>query len=213
MKNTFSFRRRIQGGLWAKAICAGLLLTLAVQFLPFAAACETISNDVLRLHILANSDSQEDQALKLKVRDAVLLEAEKWYGGASSFEQANTAVCTHLQTIQKAAEQTLAANGSPDKVTARVTEKYFTTRHYEGFSLPAGKYRTLQIEIGEAKGQNWWCMVYPALCIPSSSRSETDILSDLPPGERQIIAHPKEYEVKFKVVEWFEKLKEQLEQK
>lgn len=205
MKSNLSFLTNEK--LWIKAICSAFLIVLVISFLPFFASCDEISNTVLRLHVLANSDSDEDQELKLKVRDAVLTESEKWYNGAETFEEANTAVCTNLQSIQAAAERVIEENGYDYIVTAKVTEKYFTTRDYENFSLPAGKYRTLQIEIGEAKGKNWWCMVYPALCVPASSKSDEEILAEIPDSEREIITQPKEYKVKFKIVEWFEGLK------
>ena len=197
--------------LWIKSICAAFILTIVISFLPFYATCAEISDNVFRLHILANSDSEQDQALKMKVRDAVLQKAESIYAGAQSFEEANTAICNNLQSIQQTAEQVLKTNGSNDAVTARVTEKHFTTRNYEDFSLPAGKYRTLQIEIGNANGKNWWCMVYPALCVPASQKTDEEILEEIPQNEKEIITQPQKFEVKFKVVEWLENLKAMLD--
>ena len=86
-----------------RAVVAGFVLTVVFSMFPFFAACDNISNDVLRLHVLANSDSEQDQQLKLSVRDAVLAESSKWYRDAEDFEEANSAVCTHLGAIQKAA--------------------------------------------------------------------------------------------------------------
>lgn len=209
MKSKLSFLAN--ESLWIKAICSSFLIVIVISFLPFFASCDEISNSVLRLHVLANSNSDEDQELKLKVRDAVLIESEKWYNGAENFEEANTAVCTNLQSIQGAAERVIKESGYDYIVTAKVTEKYFTTRDYEDFSLPAGKYRTLQIEIGEAKGKNWWCMVYPALCVPASSKTDEEILAEIPNDEREIITKPKEYKIKFKVVEWLEGFKSKLD--
>ena len=151
-----------------RIIFAGFAVTVIFSILPFFSSCEDISNQVLRLHVIANSDSDEDQALKLKVRDTVLLESAKWYENAENFEEANAAVCMHLQSIERTAQETLSGLGAKDTVRVEVSDVYFETRDYEDFSLPAGKYRTLRVIIGEGKGKNWWCMVYPALCVPAA---------------------------------------------
>lgn len=190
-----------------RAGIAGIILLVIFSFLSFFASCGEISDNVLRLHVLANSDSDEDQAVKLEVRDAVLRESAKWYADAATFDEANSAICTHLESITNAAKQALEEQGVRADVTASVEDVYFTTRDYEDFTLPAGKYRTLQVTIGEGKGKNWWCMVYPSLCLPASEKANEDILATLPEHEGEIIGNPNEYQVKFKVVEWYEQLK------
>lgn len=191
-----------------RALAAGFILAVVFSLIPFFAACENISNDVLRLHVLANSDSPEDQQLKLSVRDAVLEESAKWYQEAEDFEEANSAVCTHIGSIQKAAEAVIQQAGRDDDVTVQVTDMYFTTRDYESFSLPAGKYRTLRVTIGEGEGKNWWCIVYPFLCLPVAEENADpdsgDPLAALPETEGDIISNPGEYQVRFKIVEWYE---------
>lgn len=189
-----------------RALACGFVLTLLASFFPFAASCAELPRNVVRLHVVANSDSEEDQAVKLKVRDAVLEEAAKWYGGAGTMEEANAAVCTHLQSIQAAADRALAENGSGDTAVAQVTDMYFDTRNYEDFSLPAGKYRTLRVTIGEGKGKNWWCVVFPALCLPAAEQREDDVLGNLPEQEKEIMEHPQKYQVKFKAVELYQEL-------
>lgn len=198
-----------RGELLLRAVAAGFVLSVLFYLLPFVFSCDAISQEVLRLHVIANSDSDADQTLKYQVRDAVLTEAAKWYGDAQSFEEANTAVCTHLQSIAAAAQKVVAENGGSQKVCAEVTDMYFNTRDYDTFSLPAGKYRTLRITLGKGEGKNWWCMVYPALCLPAAEKQETDadILQRLPHNESEIIANPGEYQVQFKIVEWYEALK------
>lgn len=199
-----------------RAMAAGFILTVVFSMIPFFAACENISNDVLRLHVLANSDSEEDQQLKLSVRDAVLAESSRWYKGAADFEEANAAVCTHIGSIQKAAEEVVKQAGRDDDVRVQVTDMYFTTRDYEDFSLPAGKYRTLRVTIGEGAGKNWWCIVYPSLCLPVAEEGEGtdggDPLAALPGTEEDIITNPGEYQVRFKVVEWYEAFKSLFDQ-
>ena len=198
------FQKRL---LW-KADATGFVLSAIVALFPFAAASQQLSEEVMRLHVIAASDSPEDQAVKLKVRDAVLAEAAKWYKGANSLEEANSAVCLHLQAIEKAAERVLTENHVTDQVKVQVLDRYFSTREYEEFRLPAGKYRTLQVILGEGKGKNWWCVVFPALCLPASQQKETDLLAQLPSGGREEFRSPQGYQVKFKVVELYETLLE-----
>ena len=151
-----------------RALAAGFVITVIFSMLPFFASCEEISNEVIRLHVIANSDSDADQALKYKVRDAVLTESAAVYEEAEDFLEANAAVCMHLESIEAAAQEVLDKNDSRDDLRVEVTDMYFDTRDYEDFSLPAGKYRTLRVVIGEGAGKNWWCMVYPAMCLPAA---------------------------------------------
>lgn len=201
----------------ARALVCGFLLTAVWGMFPFAASCAGLPEHVVRLHVIANSDSRSDQAVKEKVRDAVLLEAAKWYGDADTMEEASSALCVHLEALQEAANEALRENGVQEKAVVRVTEQYFTTREYERFTLPAGTYRTLLVTIGEGKGKNWWCVVFPALCLPAAEeRTDTvpaepdrpsDVLSALPEAQRDVVENPGQYKIKFKAVELFEELK------
>ena len=188
-----------------KSLACGFLLAALWSFFPFAAASEQLPQNIIRLHVVANSDSPEDQAVKLKVRDALLEEAANWYGGAQTLEDANFAICTHLQSIADAANETLMENGFPPTARAQVTDMHFDTRHYEGFALPAGTYRTLRVTIGEGQGKNWWCVVFPALCLPAAQ--DGDALLNLPEGQREIVENPQKYQVEFKLMEWYEQLR------
>ena len=201
--------------IFFRAILSAFLLSVVFSLLPFFVSCNEISNEIIRLHVIANSDSAEDQALKLKIRDRVLTEAAKWYGDAENFEEANAALCMRLESIQKAAEDTARENGVFAPVTATMSDAYFTTREYTDFTLPAGKYRTLKIVIGAGNGKNWWCMAYPSLCLPAAEKKSTDkdLLAILPDHETRIITNPKDYTVKFKIVELFEKLKDSLDKR
>ena len=157
----------------------------------------------MRLHVIANSNDEADQAVKLRVRDAVLREAEQWYGDAEDFGTAVTALCTHLESLEAAANSVLKAENLPYCAKAEICEMYFPTRTYESFKLPAGRYRTLRISLGKAEGKNWWCVVFPALCMPGASD-----LSDLPDDTDTLVREPESYEVKFKVAEIFSRLRE-----
>lgn len=205
-----SLKREADARAIIKVTVSVLALAFVLCFLSFFAACGNISDQIIRLHVIANSDSRDDQEIKLKVRDAVLNESAAWYQDAQSFEDANAAICLHLDAIQQAAEQVLKNEHAEASVRVEVKDQFFTTRDYENFSLPAGTYRTLRVVIGEGEGQNWWCMVYPALCIPAAQASEEDILAEIPKAERDIIENPEDYQIRFKVVELIESIREKL---
>ncbi len=197
-------KRRLLG----KALVCGFVLAALCSFFPFAAACGQLPRDVVRLHVVANSNGAEDQAVKLLVRDAVLEEAARWYQGAGSMEEASSQLCTHLQSIAGAARQLLGEQGVGYSATAQMTEMYFPTRDYGDFRLPAGRYRTLRVTLGEGAGKNWWCVVFPSLCLPAATQEEA--LLTLPEGERQVVEGGQEVQVKLKAVELWESLREWL---
>lgn len=197
-------KRRLLG----RALVCGFVLAALCSFFPFAAACGQLPRDVVRLHVVANSNGAEDQAVKLLVRDAVLEEAARWYQGAGSMEEASSRLCTHLQSIAGAARQVLEEQGMDYSATAQMTEMYFPTRDYGDFRLPAGRYRTLRVTLGEGAGKNWWCVVFPSLCLPAATQEEA--LLTLPEGERQVVEGGQEVQVKLKAVELWESLREWL---
>ena len=197
-------KRRLLG----KALVCGFVLAALCSFFPFAAACGQLPRDVVRLHVVANSNGAEDQAVKLLVRDAVLEEAARWYQGAGSMEEASSQLCTHLQSIAGAARKVLGEQGVDYSATAQMTEMYFPTRDYGDFRLPAGRYRTLRVTLGEGAGKNWWCVVFPSLCLPAATQEEA--LLTLPEGERQVVEGGQDVQVKLKAVELWESLREWL---
>lgn len=197
-------KRRLLG----KALVCGFVLAALCSFFPFAAACGQLPRDVVRLHVVANSNGAEDQAVKLLVRDSVLEEAARWYQGAGSMEEASSQLCTHLQSIAGAARQVLGEQGVGYSATAQMTEMYFPTRDYGDFRLPAGRYRTLRVTLGEGAGKNWWCVVFPSLCLPAATQEEA--LLTLPEGERQVVEGGQGVQVKLKAVELWESLREWL---
>ena len=199
-----------QNKLLGKALVCGFVMAVIASFFPFAAACGGLPENVVRLHVVANSDSEEDQSVKLLVRDAVLEEAAKWYGGAQSMEEASSQLCTHLQSLGETARTTLAENGMEYSAKVEMTDMYFSTRDYGTFRLPAGRYRTLRVTLGEGQGKNWWCVVFPSLCLPAAGEEQSDLLLSLPESEREIVENPEQFQVKFKAVELWESLREWL---
>lgn len=186
------------------SLLAALLLcivALALQ-LPFAHACEALTEDTFRLHILANSDSSADQSVKLAVRDAILAESGDLFARVDSADDAAVAAQHRLADIEAIANAALRANGFCYTARAYVTEMYFETRYYDDFTLPAGSYTALRVELGEARGHNWWCVLYPALCLPAAETDKTlEAFSD---EERDVVEGGEKYVLRFKFLEWFE---------
>lgn len=149
-----------------------ILLIIAGAVLWFAETLKSnkeLKDAVIRLHIIANSDSEEDQAEKLEVRDAVLAYIQEEIEKLPSSEEAETYIQDRLAEIEDVANQILADSGSDHIARVKLGLKEFGKRIYETFSLPSGVYKALQIEIGEAEGKNWWCVVFPGLCMPATN--------------------------------------------
>ena len=181
-------------------IIAGIALTI-----PFFDSCEDLTQDVLRVHILANSDSAADQSLKLCVRDKVVEKCSPYYDGCKSKEEALQITRAHLGEIKKIAEQEIDDHGFTYPVKASVEEHYFNTRYYENFTMPAGIYDSLRLIIGEGEGQNWWCVMYPSLCVGCAC--EDEMRDDLDDGEYRVVTSD-QLDFRFKLVEYFEEIKE-----
>lgn len=128
-----------------------------------------LQKDLIRLHVVANSDSDEDQAIKLQVRDAVTALLEPAMANMQSKEQAHQYIFENLETIEEAANKKLQELGVLDSAIVTLQQENFDVRHYDTFSLPAGVYDSLRVSIGEANGRNWWCVVFPSLCISAAS--------------------------------------------
>ncbi len=194
--------------LWESA----LLIAVAVTLTAGAWASESesaLAARVLRLHVVANSDTEEDQALKLSVRDAVLARAAPWLEGASSRAEAEAALLPHLDELAQTATDVLAARGCGDPVAVSVEDAWFPTKVYDGFSLPAGRYRALRVVIGEGAGRNWWCVVFPPLCLGSVTEeaAETALEGGLSEDQASLITgRDGGYVLKFKIVEWWGQL-------
>ena len=183
------------------ALFIGLILTTGFATYRSARAAEELGDGVLRLHILANSDSAEDQALKLQVRDAVLAYAAGEFTAVENKAQAVALAERELETLERVAEQTLREQGCDMAVSASVENTFFPTKEYDnGTRLPAGYYDALRLEIGQAKGKNWWCILYPALCFGGSIEQSEQALGEQ--GELATSDAPR-VQVKFKLVEWW----------
>lgn len=185
-----------------------LLLLISSYITPFIKTSERISEDVFRLHILANSDEEFDQSLKLKVRDAVLEKGQKVFTDCKSLEEIVSACESNIDLFRNTAQNCINQNGYNYHVNAYVDKEYFNTREYEEITLPSGIYNALKIEIGEAKGHNWWCVMFPAICL--SAVSESEMNSVLDEEEMQLIHSDNKFEIRFKIVEIYEKIKSKM---
>lgn len=189
---------------------AGLVLTILISntvgFVRDGLALDRLRGSVLRLHILAESDSDRDQTLKLRVRDALL--ESGILDGADSLAEAETIAADRLPDIERIAETVLRANGCDLPVEAELADTEFDVRTYGDITMPAGTYRALRVKIGSAQGHNWWCVMYPSLCVPAACEVTDDRQTELErfdDEELDIMYEPEKYEVRFAI---WDKIKE-----
>lgn len=194
---------------WEWSLLAAFLLSLWLCcFSAFARDCDAVRQDTLRLHILANSDSQEDQSLKLLVRDRILEETAEIFSGAATREEAIAAAQNAMPQILAAAQRVVWEEGFFYPVSGAVERVYFNTRQYGSAILPAGVYDAVQIRIGGGAGKNWWCVMFPPLCVGAALPEELD--EAVPAGEvmGEIEEISVEFVPKFAAVEWVEGIAE-----
>lgn len=194
------------------ALLIGLAAFLASGGLALRAQ-EQLSDRVVRLHVLANSDGEEDQALKLKVRDRVLARATELLTQAKNRAEAESLLREALPELETLAVRELRANGCDYPVRAELTDTEFPTRAYDGFTLPAGEYLALRVMIGEGAGRNWWCVVFPPLCTAASADVPAAALAaGLTEDQVSLITEEDQgYVLKLKAVEWWEEMRARLE--
>ena len=164
-----------------------------------------IAADLVRLHVLAVSDAAEEQAVKLRVRDAVLRYLAPKLRDAADAEAAGTILARELPGIRAAAES--AAGGRP--VTVTLGEERYPTRDYAGFALPAGRYRSLRVVLGEGQGHNWWCVVFPPLCLAAAEKEAMQPVMN--PEDYALITREEGWEIRFRIVELWGELLNSLE--
>ena len=191
-------------------LCAALL---TVGLLPVHGEAD-VYDTVVRLHVIANSDSEEDQALKLRVRDAVLEVTTPILSTCTTQEQARTTLEAAFGEIRAAAEAVVAAEGRSDSVAVFLDNEEYPERDYDGFCFPSGTYLSMRVCIGDAKGQNWWCCLFPPLCMGSSTASteaaeDAFIAVGMTPSQYKIITASDRpvYRIRFKLLEVLDGLK------
>ena len=183
------------------AAVALLLATMLAALLPTEAEAR-IYEDTLRLHILANSDSEEDQELKLEIRDKILEKYADRLKDSGNITEAEGIALALLSDIERDAEEWVRELGYDYPVTVTLTQEWYDTREYEDFTLPCGYYDSLQVIIGSGGGKNWWCVMYPPLCMDiATERAPVDDAALNYTKEELMLISGKKYNVKFKILE------------
>lgn len=185
------------------ALSAAMALGIAASvlfgsFSAFSRDCEDITTEVLRLHIPANSDSEYDQDIKLALRDHVLEKYGAALSGCASLAEAEGAAEALLPEIERDCCNFLAERGAGYSARAELTEMYFTTREYDRVILPAGNYTALRITLGSGEGHNWWCVIFPSLCLPAVSEPDDELTETV----LTEFGQPVKIKVKFAMYEW-----------
>ncbi len=189
--------------MFMKILVSCTVFAVMLSFVSLESTCTELEKDIFRIHIRANSDSKTDQELKLKVRDSILSEISPLYNGVVSKKQAIEITRENLPLIEDIALGVIESNGFEYCVKASITTERFNTRYYNDFTMPAGLYDTLLVEIGQGKGENFFCVMYPTLCVGSAS--DLSMKENLSDNEYELITES-DYVFKFKVVECFEKI-------
>jgi stage II sporulation protein R len=174
------------------------------SFIPTDADFEIYENTV-RLHVIAHSDNEKDQRIKLLVRDKILEELQILLENTKNHEEAMTVIAENLEYLRLISNETLAALGEDKTAVVYLKEEKYPTRHYENLSLPAGVYQSLQIKIGAAEGKNWWCVLFPTLCTSAAKTESTLIKTGFTQEQIGVLTNgesPK-YKIKFKILEFF----------
>ena len=183
-------------------ILIGMLL---LGVLPTHGEAE-IYDSVVRLHVLANSDSEYDQALKLQVRDGVLASTAELLSDCTTREQALEVIGANLDTIRRSAQEVIEREGAEYDVTVKLCEEDYPTKNYESVCFPAGRYMSLQVCIGEAEGKNWWCVLFPGMCLSAASKTDAEqafIQAGLSPEQYKLVTESDgaKYKLRFKFLE------------
>ena len=191
--------------LESAALCA-MALTVLLSVLSFQKTGDEIRSAVVRLHVIAHSDAPDDQRLKLAVRDA-LLEEGKAIAAAQTKQAAEQSLQAELQQYRETAKRVIAAHGYNYDVSVSLESAVFPTRTYGDVTLPAGTYDALRVVIGDGNGKNWWCVMFPPLCLPAAQDGKAleDVLGE---DACRLVHETPRYELRFWIVEQWEKWRE-----
>lgn len=191
------------GGVFMKKYLGRILICCLTATLFWGGALiadrQKLKHGIIRFHVVANSDSREDQAIKLKVRDAVLNSMEADLRQIADIEEAREYLQQNLPKIRLIADETLKQLGCSELSQISLCKEAFDIRHYDTFTLPAGVYESLRIVIGEGLGQNWWCVSFPALCIPATADGFADAAVSAGFSQPLVksLSHSEDYEIHF----------------
>lgn len=188
------------------SVALALIFCCIVNISAFSNQCDGIRDKMLRMHVIANSDTKEDQELKLKVRDAVLSKGKEIFDGSVTAQEAEKKITPYIDELENTAKEVINDEGFDYDVNVTVQNEYFKTRIYDNsVTLPAGYYTAVKVVIGEGKGQNWWCIMFPPMCLPAAD-AECNISDVLNYNENNIVSNGEKYKFKFKIVEICEEI-------
>ncbi len=194
------------------SVTVGIVVAILFSICSFAKTSEEVRSDVLRLHVIANSDTSVDQNLKLRLRDYILQEGKDIFNGSVNVENAVEKIEPVLPELEKSAKAFVNQAGFDYDVKISLSNEYFTTKTYETVTLPAGKYLALRVVIGSGEGHNWWCVMFPPMCVPAADKKD-EIENVFSEKEIKLVESKPKYEPRFKVVEIYEQLKEIISEK
>jgi len=190
------------------ALAIGLVVSCTVGALALQTR-DDISEKLIRLHVIANSDSAEDQNIKLKVRDEILKHVAEMTSGCTSINDVREIISSNLNNLKNIADNVLLQNGFKYKSAVELSYEFFPTKTYDTFALPTGEYEALRIKLGKSNGQNWWCVLFPPVCV-SAAEAKTELknagLSD--DEIKFVMSDDVQYRFKFKLVEIIEGITE-----
>lgn len=186
------------------SLLTALIICCCLNITAFSGQCDEIRSKMLRMHVIANSDSEADQDLKLKVRNAVLEAGKEVFDGSVTASDAKERIIPQTDKLESAALDVIESEGYSYDVKITVSDEYFPTRTYDNsVTLPAGVYTAVKVVIGEGKGHNWWCVMFPPMCLPAAD-AECGIDDVLTEEESRIVKGGDKYKIKFKIVEIYE---------
>lgn len=194
-------------------IVTAIIFLIIYNVSSFAFQCNEIRTNTIRLHVIANSDSDEDQNIKLKVRDAILDAGKNIFDGTVTPDNAKQKIEKEIKLLENTANNVLKENNKEYRATVSLTTEYFNTRTYDNdITLPAGKYLALKVVLGDGAGKNWWCVMFPSLCLPATEKNNhKSIKNAYTDAGKYIIENPDKYEIRFKIVEIIELLKNEVD--
>lgn len=167
--------------------------------------CDGIRESILRLHVIAASDSDYDQNVKLQLRDRLLLKGSEIFSESKTKQEAEIKLEKGLEILTDEANTYLESIGYPHRATVYLGKSYFPTKHYGYYTLPAGTYDALKVTVGNGEGQNWWCVMFPALCLPAAKKDK-DLFDGILTKEEQRFITEENFEIRFWLVEKWQEI-------
>lgn len=188
------------------SLAISIIVCIVFSVISFANTSAQIRKDVLRLHVIANTDSSVDQNLKIAVRDAILSQGSEIFDGTVTVENAVARITPQIDKLSEIAYEVIKEHGFDYSVKISIDEEYFETRTYENVTLPAGKYLSLIVKIGSGEGKNWWCVMFPPMCV-SAADEESTLKTVLNQQEIDLVTKKPKFEPRFKIIEIYENVK------